>query len=42
MTATYDALPKWVKILLQLFLGAFVGGVYRIFKFLETKNCREL
>ena len=38
MTATYDALPKWVKILLQLFLGAFVGGVYRIFKFLETKN----
>ena len=38
LTATYEALPKLVKIIIQLFLGAFVGGVYRIVKFLETKN----
>ncbi len=42
MTATYDALPKWVKILLQLFLGALIGGIYRILKFLETKNAVTL
>ena len=38
LTAQYEALPKIVKILLQLFLGAFVGGIYRIIRFLETKN----
>lgn len=42
MTATYDALPKWVKILLQLFLGSLIGGIYRILKFLETKNAVTL
>ena len=38
LTAQYEALPKIVKILVQIFLGAFVGGVYRILRFLETKN----
>ena len=38
LTAQYEALPKIAKILIQLFLGAFVGGVYRIIRFLETKN----
>lgn len=38
MTATYEALPKIVKILLQLFLGAVIGGIYRIVRFVETKN----
>ena len=38
LTAQYEALPKIVKLLLQLFLGAFVGGVYRIIRYLETKN----
>ena len=38
LTAQYDALPKIVKLLLQFFLGAFVGGVYRIIRYLETKN----
>ena len=38
MTNTYDSLPKWVKVLLQLFLGSLIGGIYRILKFLETKN----
>lgn len=38
ITAQYEALPKIAKILLQAFLGAIVGGVYRILRFLETKN----
>ena len=38
ITATYDALPKIVKILLQIFLGSLIGGIYRILRFLETQN----
>lgn len=38
LTAQYEALPKIVKVVLQLFLGAIVGGIYRILRFLETKN----
>ena len=38
LTATYENLPKIAKILIQIFLGSIVGGVYRILRFLETKN----
>lgn len=38
LTATYESLPKWAKILIQLLAGSVVGGVYRIVKFFETKN----
>ena len=38
ITGAYEALPKIAKILLQIFLGAIIGGVYRILRFLETKN----
>ncbi len=37
-TGAYEALPKIVKIIIQLFLGGIVGGIYRIVRFLETKN----
>ena len=37
-TEKYEALPKRVKVLLQNFLGAAVGGVYRILRYVETKN----
>ena len=37
-TASYESLPKIVKILLQIFLGALISGLYRIIRFLETKN----
>ena len=37
-TAAYEALPKLAKILLQIFLGAIIGGVYRILRYLENKN----
>ena len=38
ITAQYEALPKIVKVLLQLFLGAIVGGIYRIVRYFETQN----
>lgn len=38
MTQTYENLPKILKLLLQLVFGALIGGIYRIAKFLETKN----
>ena len=38
LTATYEELPKIAKILLQIFLGALIGGIYRIIRYTETKN----
>ena len=38
LTATYEALPKIAKIIIQIILGGIVGGVYRIIRFTETKN----
>ena len=38
LTASYESLPKIVKIILQIFLGSLIGGIYRIIRFLETKN----
>ena len=38
ITQKYESLPKIVKILLQLFLGGVIGGIYRIIRFTETKN----
>ena len=41
-TATYEALPKIAKIIIQAVLGAIVGGIYRILRYLETKNTTTL
>ncbi len=38
ITATYESLPKIVKLILQFFLGSVIGGVYRILRFVETGN----
>ncbi len=38
LTGTYEALPKLLKVLIQLFLGSIVGGVYRIVRYFETGN----
>ena len=38
MTKSYEALPQIAKILLQLFFGWLIGGVYRIIRYTETKN----
>ena len=37
-TGAQEALPKIVKIILQLILGGIIGGIYRIIRFVETKN----
>ena len=42
LTATYEELPKIVKIILQIILGAIVGGIYRIIRYTETKNTTTL
>ncbi len=42
LTAQYDALPFIARILIQIFLGALVGGIYRIIRFTETKNMTTL
>ena len=38
LTAAYEALPKIVKIILQLFFGGLIGGIYRIVRFVEKQN----
>ena len=38
ITGAYEALPKLAKILLQIFFGYVIGGVYRILRYFETKN----
>lgn len=38
ITAAYEALPKLFKLLLQLFFGVFIGGIYRVLRFLEKGN----
>ena len=38
ITAMYESLPKLLKIILQLILGGIIGGIYRIVRFVETKN----
>ena len=34
ITEMYEELPQIVKILLQIFLGGVIGGIYRILRFL--------
>ncbi len=41
ITEQYEALPKIAKILLQVFLGGLIGGIYRILRYLETKNMHK-
>ena len=38
ITQMYEDLPKIAKILIQIFLGGVIGGIYRIIRFTETKN----
>lgn len=37
-TKAYEDLPKILKIIIQIVLGAVVGGIYRIVRYFETKN----
>ena len=38
ITKQYNDLPKIARIILQIFLGWIISGVYRIIKWTETKN----
>lgn len=42
ITGAYEALPKIAKILLQIFFGYLIGGVYRIIRFFESGNVLTL
>ena len=38
LTKQYENLPKIVKIILQIFFGGIIGGIYRIIRYVENKN----
>lgn len=42
MCKVYDDLPYVVKIILQIFFGWILGGIYRILKYVEKKNTTTL
>lgn len=42
ITASYESLPKIIKVIIQILLGSIVGGIYRIIRFFETKNILTL
>lgn len=42
LTAQYDSLELWIRILIQVFAGTIAGGIYRIIKYTETKNTTTL
>lgn len=42
LTKTYEGLPKILKVILQIFLGAIIGGIYRIVRFVEKGNTTTL
>lgn len=37
-THYFDELPKWARLVLLVLVGGLVSGVYRILRYLETKN----
>ena len=38
LTGAYEALPKLVKLILQIVFGVLLSGIYRIVRFLEKGN----
>ena len=42
LTAMYNELPKVAKVLLLIFFGWIVGGIYRVVRYTETKNTTTL
>ena len=42
ITAWYENLPKYLKVLIQVIAGSIIGGVYRILKYIENKNALTL
>lgn len=42
MTKSFDKLPWIARLLIVIFFGWIVGGVYRIIKYTETKKLSTL
>ena len=42
ITEAYEALPKLLKLIIQLVFGVIVGGIYRIIRYVENKNLATL
>ena len=42
LTATFESLPKIAKVLLLVFFGWIVGGIFRVVRYTETKNTTTL
>ena len=37
-TEKFESLPKWAKALIFFFGGGLASGIFRILRYLETKN----
>lgn len=42
ITAQFESLPKWAKVILLFFVGGLISPIYRILRYLETKNTTTL
>ena len=42
MTKAFDKLPWIARLLIVIFLGWIVGGIYRVIKYTETKKLSTL
>ena len=42
LTATFENLPKIAKVLMLVFFGWIVGGIFRVVRYTETKNTTTL
>lgn len=38
ITAQFEELPLWAKIIFLLFFGGLISPIYRILRYVETKN----
>lgn len=38
LTSSYGALPWVLRLIIQIVFGVLVGGIYRIVRFVESKN----
>lgn len=38
LTEMYEALPRLLKLVLQVLFGGIIGGIYRIVRFTESGN----
>ena len=38
ITAQFEALPLWAKLIIIIFTGGLASAIFRIVRYLETKN----